>query len=88
MMMMDDIIRVCVYWLGSYPHTFYKLYSVESFILFPIRWKSFKKMKMHYYMFDFCYVANLLLLIFLWVFPRSAFLSKVRLHDVTDVMER
>lgn len=68
---------VCAYWLGSYPSTFYKLYSVEAFILFPLRWKSFKKMKMHYYMFDFCYLANLLLLVFLWVFPKSPFLFKV-----------
>ena len=30
-------------------------------------------------MFDFCYVANVLLLVHIWVFPHSAFLHKVRL---------
>lgn len=29
-------------------------------------------------MFDFCYVANLLLIAYLWIFPNSAFLFKVR----------
>ncbi len=29
-------------------------------------------------MFDFCYVANVLLLVHIWVFPHSAFLHKVR----------
>ena len=28
-------------------------------------------------MFDFCYVANVLMLVHIWVFPHSAFLHKV-----------
>eukprot|EP00210_Caulerpa_lentillifera_P002576 g2471.t1 len=68
---------ICAYWLGSFPSTFYKLYTLEAFVLFPLRWKSFKKMKMHYYMFDFCYGANLLLLVYLWLFPNSSYLFKV-----------
>lgn len=42
----------------------------------------------HYYLFDFCYYANLLLVLHLWLLPHSALLAKVtnrtatRLHAV------
>ena len=31
----------------------------------------------HYYLFDFCYFVNCLLLVRLWLLPQSAFLHKV-----------
>ena len=40
-------------------------------------------------MFDFCYVANVLLLVHIWVFPHSAFLHKVSCcsaHSSSDVL--
>lgn len=46
-------------------------------MLFTLRWALYRIKKWHYYLFDFCYVANVLLLLHLWVFPHSAFLHKV-----------
>ncbi|GMH35426.1 hypothetical protein BSKO_03294 [Bryopsis sp. KO-2023] len=72
-------VHLCLsaYWLGSRPSTFYKLYSVQAVALLGLRWAYFKSEKMHYYMFDFCYAANVLLLAYVWVWPKSNFLKKV-----------
>lgn len=71
--------RLSAYWLGWSPTTFYRIYTAEAFVLFPLRWALYRIKKWHYYLFDFCYVANVLLLLHLWVFPHSAYLHKVRL---------
>lgn len=47
-------------------------------MLFTLRWALYRIKKWHYYLFDFCYVANVLLLVHLWVFPHSAYMHKVR----------
>lgn len=65
------------YWLGWSPTTFYRVYTIEAAVLFTLRWVMYRMKKWHYYMFDFCYVANVLLLVHIWVFPHSAFLHKV-----------
>lgn len=72
-------IHLCLsaFWLGSRPSTFYKLYSVKAVPLLVLRWAYFKEERMHYYMFDFCYAANVLLLAHVWLWPKSAFLAKV-----------
>ncbi|CAD7700177.1 unnamed protein product [Ostreobium quekettii] len=65
------------YWLGYSRSTFYRLYTAESMILFSARWVTFKREKKHYYMFDFCYAANALLMLFLWGWPQCVWLHKV-----------
>ncbi|KAI8475416.1 MAG: hypothetical protein J3K34DRAFT_63001 [Monoraphidium minutum] len=65
------------YWLGWSPSTFYKLYSGLTVLLGLIRWVSYRSKRWHYYMLDFCYFANLLLLAHCWLAPRSALLSKI-----------
>ena len=71
------ICRLSAYWLGWSPTTFYRIYTAQAFVLFTLRWALYRIKKWHYYLFDFCYVANVLLLLHLWVFPHSAFLHKV-----------
>ncbi|CAD7696830.1 unnamed protein product [Ostreobium quekettii] len=64
------------YWLGSSRSTFYQLYTAETMVLFTTRWVTFKREKKHYYMLDFCYAANALLLGFLWLWPQCIWLHK------------
>ena len=66
------------YFLGRYPHRFYYLYHsvVLSMLVFG-KWVYYKSMGWHYYMTDFCYAANALLLIFLNVYPKSDILFKM-----------
>ena len=73
----QSLCRMSAYWLGWSPNTFYRIYTAEAFVLFTLRWALYRIKKWHYYLFDFCYVANVLLLIHLWVFPHSAYLHKV-----------
>jgi len=61
---------------------------VEALVLFPLRWFTFKRNKMHYYMFDFCYLVNLLLLVHLWVCPEYWLLTKVALLMTLTVVSR
>ncbi|GMH35966.1 hypothetical protein BSKO_03834 [Bryopsis sp. KO-2023] len=65
------------YWLGRFPERLHRLFCVKAIILFSLRWFLWKRQKMHYYLFDFCYFANVLLLISLAVFPSSTMLLKI-----------
>ena len=76
--------RLSAYWLGWSPTTFYRIYTAEAFVLFTLRWALYRIKKWHYYLFDFCYVANVLLLLHLWVFPHSAYLHKVRMAGISN----
>lgn len=68
---------VSAYWLGARPSTFYKLYSIKVLLLLLIRWVYYRTKRWHYYMFDLCYVVQVILLLHLWVFPTSITLAKV-----------
>mmetsp|Transcript_19835 Transcript_19835/g.50711 ORF Transcript_19835/g.50711 Transcript_19835/m.50711 type:complete len:347 (-) Transcript_19835:291-1331(-) len=46
-----------------------RMYSLLFTLLMPIRFWMYRRVKWHYFMLDFCYFANLALLLFLWVFP-------------------
>lgn len=68
---------ICAYWLGCAPQTFYQLYSAECLLLFGVRLADYWFKKWHYYLFDFCYYANVLLLCHIWVLPKWKLLTKV-----------
>eukprot|EP00878_Enallax_costatus_P012895 GHUV01013465.1.p1 GENE.GHUV01013465.1~~GHUV01013465.1.p1 ORF type:complete len:336 (+),score=54.06 GHUV01013465.1:169-1176(+) len=80
------LLWAVAYWLGWSPSTFYKLYSAQVVVLIAIRWGVYRSKKWHYYMFDFCYYGNLLLLIHLWLLPRNELLSKVTYAFNTGVL--
>ncbi|GLC50735.1 hypothetical protein PLESTB_000426200 [Pleodorina starrii] len=67
----------CAFWLGRSPSTFYLLYGGLGAVLMAARWALYFSRKWHYYLYDFCYYANLLMVLQLWVLPRSAPLAKV-----------
>eukprot|EP00884_Botryococcus_braunii_P011569 jgi/Botrbrau1/20412/Bobra.0006s0068.2 len=71
------VCMLSAYWLGMSPATFYKLYTYETAVLFGTRFILYRRKRWHYFMFDFCYWANLLLLLHLWYFPSSAVLHKI-----------
>jgi len=65
------------YWLGWSPSTFYRVYSIEAIVLFTLRVVIYRLKKWHYYLLDFCYFSNVLLLVQLWLLPKNAILHKV-----------
>ncbi|PWO00282.1 hypothetical protein FA09DRAFT_314887 [Tilletiopsis washingtonensis] len=59
------------------PHWIPLLYSVQTLYFLPLRVWTYTRRKWHYFLFDFCYYANVLNLLYLWVFPSSKFLFTV-----------
>ena len=43
------------------------LFTQQAIALLPGRWYSYKKLKFHYFLFDFCYFTNFLTLVYIWV---------------------
>jgi hypothetical protein len=57
--------------LGRHPEWAPIYYTIKALLLLTIRWYIFKEKKYHYFLFDFCYYVNVLVLLYLHVFPRS-----------------
>ncbi|PNW85743.1 hypothetical protein CHLRE_03g207351v5 [Chlamydomonas reinhardtii] len=72
-----SMMWTCAFWLGRSPSSFYLLYGGVGAVLMAARWASYISRKWHYYLYDFCYYANLLLVLQLWLLPRWAPLAKV-----------
>lgn len=55
--------------LGKYPNYFHLYYSVLFVLLMPIRLYTYWKRDFQFFLADFCYYANLLVMLYIWVFP-------------------
>mmetsp|Transcript_3656 Transcript_3656/g.9279 ORF Transcript_3656/g.9279 Transcript_3656/m.9279 type:complete len:397 (+) Transcript_3656:59-1249(+) len=62
---------VTAFWVGASPLTFYYYYTFKCMALILCRLVWYSLHGDHYYLFDLCYFANGLLLVYLWLFPRS-----------------
>jgi len=62
-------VGLTCYVLGTAPGKFYIWHSVKAVTLITARWLDFKKKGDHYLLYDFCYWANLLTLIYIWMCP-------------------
>ncbi|KAI0722165.1 hypothetical protein C8T65DRAFT_628437 [Cerioporus squamosus] len=57
---------------GMAPEWIHVVYSVQAAYYLPLRVYMYKKRAWHYFLFDLCYYANVLDLIFIWAMPSSA----------------
>jgi len=70
-------VALTAYILGACP-TLYYLWHTPKIVVFTfIRWIDFSRTGQHYLLWDFCYWANGLLLVYLWLFPHSALLFRI-----------
>ncbi len=46
-------------------------YTIQGCYHLPLRAYTYKKRDWHYFLFDFCYYATILNLVFIWFFPSS-----------------
>ncbi|GAA6053798.1 hypothetical protein JCM3770_003041 [Rhodotorula araucariae] len=60
--------------LGFHPTWIPDWYSIQMLFYTPYRLYTYKRKMYHYFLFDLCYFVNLLAILYLWVFPGSAFL--------------
>ncbi|TNV72987.1 hypothetical protein FGO68_gene9866 [Halteria grandinella] len=66
------------YVLGRYPNDFWYIYHCLVVIsLVAYRFYNYRQKGWHYYLFDFCYFANILIMIFLNFTPKNDILFKV-----------
>lgn len=71
------IIFITIYTFGAFPNYFYILHSLKVFVYFLTRFYSWKQKKFHYYMFDFCYFANIIYVVISFVYPDNITLQKM-----------
>lgn len=65
------LIAVLGFIIGKYPEWFHVYHTILFVILMPIRFYTYFKQEFQYYLADLCYYVNLLLILFIWVFPTS-----------------
>lgn len=70
-------VGITCYVLGTSPGKFYIWHSIKAVTLITARWLDFKQKGDHYLLYDFCYWANLLTLIYIWVFPTRHVLFQI-----------
>ena len=64
-------IFISGYLIGGYPDMFYLWFTAQLCYFMPIRFYTYHKRGYHYFLADMCYFVNLLLLLTIWVAPRS-----------------
>lgn len=64
-------IFITGYLIGAYPEYMHLWYSWQVLYFMPIRYYTYHKRGMHYFVADLCYFVNFLLMGSLWLFPGS-----------------
>lgn len=64
-------IFISGYLIGAYPENMYIWYTLQLCYFMPIRSYTYHQQGYHYFLADLCYFVNLLLMLSIWVFPRS-----------------
>lgn len=64
-------IFISGYLIGAHPELFYYWFTAQLCYFMPIRYYTYHKRGYHYFLADLCYFVNALLLLSIWVFPRS-----------------
>ena len=72
------LLMTTTYLLGRFPNShYYNYHSGVIVMLVIIRLFYYRSRGWHYYLFDFCYFANSLMLYFILVSPKSDYLFKI-----------
>ena len=64
-------IFISGYLIGGHPDLFYLWFTAQLCYFMPIRFYTYHKRGYHYFLADMCYFVNFLLLLTIWVAPRS-----------------
>jgi hypothetical protein len=64
-------VALTAFLVGALPHWMPLFYTLKAIVLLTIRWAVFRSKRWHYFLFDFCYFANILVLLYLHLFPTS-----------------
>lgn len=64
-------IFISGYLIGAHPESFYYWFTAQLCYFMPIRYYTYQRMGYHYFLADLCYFVNLLLMLSIWVAPKS-----------------
>lgn len=64
-------ILVSGYLIGGRPEWFHIWYTIQLLYFMPIRFFTYKRRGLHYFLADLCYFVNFLCMLSIWVFPKS-----------------
>eukprot|EP00475_Leptophrys_vorax_P042103 TRINITY_DN79436_c0_g1_i1.p1 TRINITY_DN79436_c0_g1~~TRINITY_DN79436_c0_g1_i1.p1 ORF type:complete len:424 (-),score=80.15 TRINITY_DN79436_c0_g1_i1:75-1346(-) len=84
-MRMDQIVftgsivnlGVMMYWMGQWPQYFWMWHMVNAVVLISIRWYVFKQDNQHYFLYDFCYWANLYSIVYVTISSQNHIMFQV-----------
>lgn len=65
------LIATAGFIIGKYPKYFPHFHTAVFCALMPVRFYTYFKLGYQYYLADLCYYVNVLLMLFIWVFPYS-----------------
>lgn len=58
--------------LGMAPEWLHVAYTLQAAYYLPMRVYRYKKRHWHYFLFDLCYYANIINILYIWFFPENA----------------
>ncbi|KFX98933.1 hypothetical protein V490_02033 [Pseudogymnoascus sp. VKM F-3557] len=64
-------ILISGYLIGGRPEWFHIWYTLQLLYFMPIRFFTYKRRGLHYFLADLCYFVNFLCMLSIWVFPKS-----------------
>lgn len=64
-------IWIVAYVMGRYPCAIHHWFGMHALILLSVRCVTYRQQSWHYFLADLCYFVNVLLLLWLYVFPHS-----------------
>ncbi|KFY30150.1 hypothetical protein V494_08246 [Pseudogymnoascus sp. VKM F-4513 (FW-928)] len=64
-------ILISGYLIGGRPEWFHIWYTLQLLYFMPIRFFTYKRRGLHYFLADLCYFVNFLCMLSIWVFPNS-----------------
>ncbi len=75
-MFVFGLLRVIfeAYLLGAKPCMFPLYYTIMMIFSVFVRYFYYRYLRLHYFLLDFCYWANFLIVAYLWLYPESQFL--------------
>jgi hypothetical protein len=70
-------VMITAYLMGIAPHYFYIWHTPKAILYTAHRWHTFKKQNQHYLLYDFCYWANALSIVYCWLCPDNAVMFQI-----------
>lgn len=67
-------LMASAFWLGSHPETFYWYYTAQIALVMCGKILDYGVKAQHYFLLDFCYFANVCVLVWIWLMPTSGML--------------